>query len=198
MAALLRALEVELNMMPVQEAAYRTWRLEVSDLCSLKFTHVDVSSDQSPSFMKVTHANYATIYDASGTAQQKEASAENRALATMLRRSCAHTDSESITTTTDPDERTSGTHLLRMIDELHRTRMSTCLCQEERDRLKVLPKIRIAGFSECQTCLRVWTDSISRDVNAVNQYATRDVTLPDGTVRKVHLKLKVNQLKSLN
>ena len=88
----------------------------------------------------------AAIHDASGTAQQKEASAENRALATMLRRSCAHTDSESITTTTDPDERTSGTHLLRMIDELHRTRMSTCLCQEERDRLKVLPKIRIAGF----------------------------------------------------
>ena len=59
MAALLRALEAELNMMPVQEAACRTWRLEVPDLCSLKFTHVDVSSDQPPSFMKVTHANYA-------------------------------------------------------------------------------------------------------------------------------------------
>ena len=41
----------------------------------------------------------------------------------------------------------------------------------------------------------MWTDSISRDVNAVNQCATRDVTLPDGTVRKVHLKLKVNQFE---
>ena len=91
-----------------------------------------------------------------------------------------------------PRERVSGTHLLRLIDELHRSKASVSVMQTERDRLRKLPRINVAGFDCASSCLQTWASSIMRDKASVNAYANKDVDTGGGAMRKLNLKLIVN------
>lgn len=192
MAGILKGIELEISALPNAVSGYRFWRLELSDLVSLRFNSIDVSSELSPTFLKVDDAEHGNTYNAAGTAAQKQSATENRILACLLRRAVVGTDAESIVMTMVPRERVSGTHLLRLIDELHRSKASVSVMQTERDRLRKLPRINVAGFDCASSCLQTWASSIMRDKASVNAYANKDVDTGGGAMRKLNLKLIVN------
>ena len=160
MAGLLKGIELEISALPNAASGYRFWRLELSELVSLRFNSMDVSSELSPTFMKIDDAGCGNTCNAAGTAAQKQSATENRILACLLRRAVVGTDAESIVMTMVPGERVSGTHLLRLIDELHRSKASVSVMQTERDRLRKLPRINVAGF-DCASCSSASTRATS-------------------------------------
>jgi hypothetical protein len=192
MAQLLKTLDIELSALPTATSGYRHWRLELSDNVSLKFPNLDVSNELSASFLKTSDANYTTIFDPAGTESQKSAASQNRVLACLLRRAAIGTDGESIVMTTDPAHRVSGTHLLRALDAHHRSKAAVGVMQTERDRLVALPRIELAGFDCASSCIQTWCNSLLRDREAINAYAQADVDTGGGQMRKVHLRLLVN------
>ena len=53
MAGILKGIELETSALPNAVSGCRFWRLELSDLASLRFNSIDVSSELSPTFLKV-------------------------------------------------------------------------------------------------------------------------------------------------
>ena len=47
MTNLLKEMDIELSPSPTSTSAFRLWRLELSDLVSLRFSHIDVSDESS-------------------------------------------------------------------------------------------------------------------------------------------------------
>ena len=123
---------------------------------------------------------------------RRKSATENGILACLLRRAVVGTDAESVVMAMVPGERASGTHLLRLIDELHRPKASVSVMQTERDRLQRLPRINVAGFDCASTCLQTWASAILRDQASVNEHANEDVDTGAGVMRKLNLKLTVS------
>ena len=191
MTNLLKEMDIELSPSPTSTSAFRLWRLELSDLVSLRFSHVDVSDENSPTCISVDTDGHGDFYNAVGTPDQRAASQENRALACLLRKAVTGTDAEPIVMATDAKHRASGTHLLRLTDKLQRSKTSASVMQAERNRLDKIPRMSTAGFEDAAACIEIWANSILRDVVSVNTYADKPVDV-EGGARKLNLKLKVD------